>query len=42
VTTIPQRAIQGDFRFASSDGLTHGVVVGDLVCVQVGRPPAIR
>src|SRR5688572_19707807 len=29
VTTIRKQAIQGDFRFASTDGLTLGVVVGD-------------
>lgn len=36
VTSIRQRAIQGDFRFASSDGLTRGVVVGDLLAARLG------
>ena len=36
VTTIRKQAIQGDFRFASSDGLTHGVVVGDLLAGRIG------
>jgi lipoprotein-releasing system permease protein len=36
VTTIRERAIQGDFRFASSDGRTHGVVVGDLLADRLG------
>jgi lipoprotein-releasing system permease protein len=36
VTTIRQRAIQGDFRFASSDGHTRGVVVGDLLAGRIG------
>jgi len=36
VTTIRHTAIQGDFRFASSDGLKHGVVVGDLLANRIG------
>ncbi len=36
VTTIRNRAIQGDFRFASSDGLVHGAVVGDLLASRLG------
>ncbi len=36
VTTIRQRAVQGDFRFASSDGLTRGVVVGELLANRLG------
>jgi len=39
VTGIRSHAIQGDFRFASSDGLTHGVVVGDLVASRLGVAP---
>ena len=36
VTTIRQRAAQGDFRFASSDGLGRGAVVGDLLAARLG------
>ena len=36
VTTIRQHAIQGDFRFASSDGLTRGAVIGDLLAARIG------
>lgn len=36
VTSIRQRAIQGDFRFASSDGLTRGAVIGDLLAQRLG------
>lgn len=36
VTSIRQRAIQGDFRFASSDGQTRGAVVGDLLAARLG------
>ncbi len=36
VTTIRQRAIQGDFTFVSNDGLMHGVVVGDLLAARLG------
>lgn len=36
VTTIRQHAVQGDFRFASSDGLTRGVVVGELLANRLG------
>ena len=36
VTSIRNHAVQGDFRFASSDGLTRGVVVGDLLANRLG------
>ena len=36
VTSIRERAIQGDFRFASADGLGRGVVVGDLLAARLG------
>ncbi|HEY5545881.1 MAG TPA: ABC transporter permease [Gemmatimonadaceae bacterium] len=36
VTAIRHHAVQGDFRFASSDGLTRGVVVGDLLAARLG------
>ena len=36
VTTVRQRAVQGDFRFASSDGLGRGAVVGDLLAARLG------
>lgn len=36
VTTIRQRAIQGDFRFASSDGLGRGLAVGELLAARLG------
>jgi lipoprotein-releasing system permease protein len=36
VTTIRRRAVQGDFRFSSSDGQTRGVVVGDLLASRIG------
>ncbi len=36
VTSIRERAVQGDFRFASSDGLGRGVVVGDLLAARLG------
>ena len=36
VTSIREHAIQGDFRFASADGLTRGVVVGDLLAARLG------
>lgn len=39
VTSIRERAVQGDFRFASSDGLTRGVVVGDLLAARLGVTP---
>jgi len=36
VTTIRERAVEGDFRFASSDGQTRGAVVGDLLAARLG------
>ncbi len=41
VTTIREHAVkgQGDFRFASSDGLTRGVVVGRLLAGRLGVTP---
>lgn len=36
VTTIRQHAVQGDFRFVSSDGVTPGAVVGDLLASRLG------
>ncbi|HEX9565929.1 MAG TPA: ABC transporter permease [Gemmatimonadaceae bacterium] len=36
VTSIRQHAVQGDFRFASSDGLIRGAVVGDLLAARLG------
>lgn len=39
VTSIREHAIQGDFRFASSDGLVRGVVVGDLLASRLGAAP---
>jgi lipoprotein-releasing system permease protein len=36
VTTIRERAVLGDFRFASSDGLGRGAVVGDLLAARLG------
>lgn len=39
VTTIRERAIQGDFRFASSDGLQRGVVVGKLLSERLNVYP---
>ena len=36
VTTIRERAVSGDFRFASSDGLGRGAVVGDLLAARLG------
>lgn len=36
VTTIRQHAVQGDFRFASSDGMTRGVVAGELLANRLG------
>jgi lipoprotein-releasing system permease protein len=36
VTSIRNHAIQGDFRFSSSDGLTRGAVVGELLAARLG------
>jgi lipoprotein-releasing system permease protein len=36
VTSIRERAVQGDFRFSSADGLSRGVVVGDLLASRLG------
>jgi len=36
VTTIRKKAVQGDFKFASKDGLTRGVAVGDLLAARIG------
>ena len=36
VTSIRHHAIQGDFRFVSSDGLTRGAVIGDLLASRLG------
>ena len=36
VTAIRNHAVQGDFRFASTDGLTRGAVVGDLLANRLG------
>lgn len=38
-TTIRQHAIQGDFRFASSDGRTHGAVVGKMLADRLQTVP---
>ena len=35
VTSIRNQAIQGDFRFSSSDGLTRGAVIGDLMAQRL-------
>ena len=39
VTTIRQHLISGDFRFASSDGQTRGVVLGKLVAARYNAWP---
>jgi lipoprotein-releasing system permease protein len=39
VTTIRQHATTGDFRFASSDGLVKGIVVGRLLADRLGVFP---
>jgi lipoprotein-releasing system permease protein len=36
VTSIRDHAIEGDFRFASEDGLRRGVVVGELLAARLG------
>ena len=36
VTSIRSHAVQGDFRFASSDGLTRGAVIGELLAQRLG------
>jgi lipoprotein-releasing system permease protein len=38
-TSIRDHAIQGDFRFASSDGQQRGVVVGKLLAARLGVIP---
>lgn len=39
VTTIREHATIGDFRFASSDGLQRGAVVGRLLAARLGVQP---
>jgi lipoprotein-releasing system permease protein len=39
VTTIREHAVQGDFRFASSDGAQRGVVVGKLLSQRLNVYP---
>lgn len=39
VTSIRQHATQGDFRFASSDGLQRGVVLGKLLASRMNAYP---
>jgi lipoprotein-releasing system permease protein len=39
VTSIRQHAIDGDFRFASSDGLQRGAVVGKLLAAKLNAYP---
>jgi lipoprotein-releasing system permease protein len=39
VTGIRQHAIQGDFRFASSDGKARGVVMGKLLAIRLNAYP---
>ncbi len=39
VTTIRDRAVQGDFRFASSDGAQRGVVLGKLLSQRLNVYP---
>jgi lipoprotein-releasing system permease protein len=39
VTAIRQHAIHGDFRFASSDGRTRGVVIGKLLAGRLNAYP---
>jgi lipoprotein-releasing system permease protein len=39
VTTIRQHATQGDFRFASSDGLQRGIVLGKLLAARLNAYP---
>ena len=36
VTSIRNHAVQGDFRFSSSDGLTRGAVIGELLAARLG------
>jgi lipoprotein-releasing system permease protein len=38
-TSIRQHAIRGDFRFASSDGQQHGVVLGELLAGKLSVLP---
>lgn len=37
VTTIREHAVQGDFRFASSDGQRRGVVLGKLLAMRFNK-----
>ena len=37
VTTIREHAVQGDFRFASSDGQRRGVVLGKLLAARFNK-----
>jgi lipoprotein-releasing system permease protein len=39
VTTIRSHATQGDFRFASSDGLQRGIVLGKLLAARLNAYP---
>ncbi|MFN8667534.1 MAG: ABC transporter permease [Gemmatimonadaceae bacterium] len=39
VTSIRHHAIQGDFRFASSDGLQRGVVLGKILASRLNAYP---
>jgi lipoprotein-releasing system permease protein len=39
VTAIRQHALHGDFRFASSDGQTRGVVIGKLLAARLNAYP---
>jgi lipoprotein-releasing system permease protein len=36
VTGLRDHAVRGDFRFSSADGLTRGIVVGDLLAARLG------
>ena len=42
VTSIREHAIQGDFRFATSDGKRRGVVVGKLLAAKMNAHPGTR
>ena len=39
VTEIRKHAVQGDFRFASSDGKAKGVVLGKLLAIRLNAYP---